>query len=370
MARPTVSYVDLAALRENLKNIKSYVNTKVMMLVKADAYGHGLVACALQAEKTGVDYLGVASIEEGALLRQNGIKLPILSLGPIPLGSEEDCVLFDIEQAVSAPCEVKRLADFAKKIQKDVNIHIKIETGMHRTGVRAGEELDELLNEITSRKNVKVKGVFTHFAQSDTADKNYTNQQVAIFKEAVAQVKEKIADCGLVHVANSGAILSYPEFKFDMVRAGIACYGYYPSKQTEQPIKLKPVLSFKTAIVAINKLCSGESVSYGSVFTAKKDMRVAVLPVGYGDGYKRLLSNKAEVLVGNKRAKVLGTVCMDMTMIDVTDIDVQVGDEVILIGSDGNNAITADELAEHAQTISYEILLSLTKRVKRVYINE
>lgn len=370
MARPTKIYIDLAALRENLINIKKYAKTKVMMLVKADAYGHGAVICAKQAEKTGFDYLGVASIEEAVQLRQNGIKLPILSLGPIPSGSEEDCILFDVEQAVSAPDELKRLAVFAKKIQKTAYVHIKIETGMHRTGVRAGEDLAKLLDKIKACELIQIKGVFTHFAQSDTFDKDYTRAQITEFNKAVEQIKNAVGDCGLVHAANSGGILSYPEYAFDMVRAGIACYGYYPSSQTEQPINLKPVLSLKTAIVAINKLYKGESVSYGSRFTAQKDMLVAVLPVGYGDGYKRALSNKAEVLVGKKRAKILGTICMDMLMIDVTDIKAQVGDEVILIGENEFDKISAEELAEHAQTISYEILLSFTKRVPKVYLNE
>lgn len=370
MARPTKSYIDLAALKENLKNIKAFAKTKVMMLVKADAYGHGSVICAKQAEKMGIDYLGVASIEEGVQLRQNGIKSPILSLGPICIGSEEECVLFYIEQAVATVDEVKRLSFFATKMQKSVGIHIKIETGMHRTGVRAGEDLNDLLCAIKECEFLKVKGVFTHFAQSDTCEKEYTNMQAAEFNKAVLQIKNTIGDCGLVHASNSGGILSYPEYKFDMVRAGIACYGYYPSQQIQRSIKLKPVLSFKTAIAVINKLKKGESVSYGSSFVATKDMLVAVLPVGYGDGYKRLLSNKAEVLVGKKRAKIIGTICMDMLMIDVTDIDAHVGDEVILIGENEFDVISADELAEHAQTISYEILISITQRVPKVYLNE
>ena len=370
MARPTVSYIDLAILRQNLINIKSSTKTKVMMLVKANAYGHGIVECAKQAEKVGIDYLGVASVEEGSLLRQNGIKLPILCLGPIPLGCEEECVFADIEQTVASKEEVARLALFAEKAQKTLGVHIKIETGMHRTGVRKGEDLEELLNEIKQSEYITIKGVFTHFAQSDTSDKSFTDIQIKEFNNAIVQIKKLVGDCGIVHTSNSGGILSYPEYNFDMVRAGIACYGYYPSSQTKKSIKLKPVLSLKTSIVAINKLKKGESVSYGSHFTAKKDMLVAVLPIGYGDGYKRLLSNKGEVLVNGKRARILGTVCMDMTMIDVTDIDSKVGDEVILLGSDGKNLITADELAQHAQTISYEILISFTSRIPKVYLNE
>ena len=370
MARPTVSFVDLAILRQNLINIKSSTNAKVMMLVKANAYGHGAVECAKQAEKVGIDYLGVATIEEGIELRQNGIKLPILSLGPIPIGSEEDCILADIEQAVGSKEEVERLSYFTQKNKKTLGIHIKIETGMHRTGVRTGEDLEELLNTIKQNEYIRIKGMFTHFAQSDTFDKAYTDMQVKEFKKAIEQIKNSVGDCGIIHASNSGGILSYPEYKFDMVRAGITCYGYYPSHQTKKTIELKPVLSLKTAIVAINKLKKGESVSYGSRFTAQKDMLVAVLPIGYGDGYKRLLSNRGEVVLNGKRAKILGTVCMDMTMIDVTDIPANVGDEVILLGNDGKLSITADELAEISQTISYEILLSFTSRIPKVYLNE
>lgn len=370
MARPTIILIDLANLRQNLINIKSSVNSKVMMLVKADAYGHGAVECAKQAQTVGIDYLGVAAVEEGIELRQNGINLPILSLGPIPIGSEEECVKFDIEQAVGSKEEVERLSCFAQKNKKALGVHIKIETGMHRTGVRTGEELEKLLNTIKQSEYIKIKGVFTHFAQSDTFDKAYTDMQVKEFKKAIEQIKNFVGDCGIIHASNSGGILSYPEYTFDMVRAGIACYGYYPSAKTKKTIELKPVLSLKTAIVAINNLKKGESVSYGSRFTAQKDMRMAVIPVGYGDGYKRLLSNRGEVLLNGKRTKILGTVCMDMTMIDVTDIPAKVGDEVLLIGNDGKNSITADELAEISQTISYEILLSFTSRVPKVYLNE
>lgn len=370
MARPTIAYVDLEKLRQNLINIKNSTSARVMMVVKADAYGHGAVRCAKQAEKVGIDYLGVASVEEGVQLRNNNIKLPILCLGPISSGSEENCILNEIEQAVGTPEEVVKLSKSADKLKKEARIHIKIETGMHRTGVRAGEDLTQLLNQIKQCKNIKIKGVFTHFAQADTFDKSYTQNQVKEFENAVKQIKSTLGDCGIVHASNSAGILSYPEYKFDMVRAGIVCYGYYPSSKTKQTVKIKPVLSFKTAIVAINTLKKGESVSYGSRFTADKDMLVAVLPVGYGDGYKRILSNKGEVLILGKRARILGTVCMDMTMVDVTEIGAKIGDEVTLIGTDGNEEITADELAMHAQTISYEIMLSLTPRVPKVYLNE
>lgn len=372
MARPTKCYVDLNAFKKNIKNIKDAINTKVLVLVKANAYGHGLVEIADCSEKIGVDYLGVASVEEGVILRQNGITIPVLCLGPIPIGSEKMCVENDIDQAVSNIDEVSRLVCAAKELNKQLRIHIKIETGMHRTGVRAGKALDELLAYIKSDDRIVLDGVFTHFSTSDSADRTYTDFQKKEFDKAVAQVKGFDNSFGniIVHCSNSGAILNYPEYACDMVRAGIMVYGCYPSKETKKSIKLYPVMSLKTAIVEINDLKAGECISYGATYTAKKDMRIAVLPIGYADGYKRLLSNRGRALINGKTAKIVGRVCMDMMMVDITDIDAQVGNEAVLIGKSGNEEITADEVANHAETISNELLTSFTSRVPRIYLNE
>ena len=367
MSRPTKCFVDLKAFKKNISNIKLHTApSKLLVLVKADAYGHGLIHIGAAAQEAGADYLGVACVEEGLQLKNAGITLPVLCLGPIPRGSERDCVEYSIEQTVSKLNEVERLEEYCRAHNKQCNVHIKIETGMHRTGVRAGDELAELIDAIKQTRHITVKGVFTHFATADEADGEYTLFQAREFNKAVQQVKNAGFD-PIVHCANSGAVLDYPELNFDMVRAGIICYGYYPSRQVEKSIEIYPVLSFKTAIVEINRVKKGEGIGYGRTFVAPRDMTVAVLPVGYGDGYKRALSNKGYVLINGKKAGILGNVCMDMTMVDITDISAKLFDEAVLIGKQGNEVISADTLADLCGTISYEIMLSITARVPKIY---
>ena len=372
MARPTKCYIDLSALKDNFTAVKKQVGKSlVLCLVKADAYGHGLVPAAQTLEKAGADYFGVASLEEGALLRQNGIHKPVLCLGPLPFGSEDLCVDYALDQAVCTVEALRRLEKAAEEKQTEAGVHIKIETGMHRTGVRPGEALAEVLTALRACPHLRLDGVFTHFSSSDSFDDTATKRQTAEFLTAIRQIREAGFSGFLTHCANSGAILSYPELYFDMVRAGVILYGYYPSKETKRPFAVKPVLSFKTAIVALEDVKKGESVSYSGTFTAEKDLKAAVLPVGYGDGYKRALSNRAFVLIGGKKAPILGNICMDMTMVDVTDIpEAALGSEAVLIGSQQEETIGADELAEYAQTISYEIMLSLTARVPKIYLTQ
>lgn len=369
MARPTECIIDLRKLICNYKNIKKHIGKKVLALVKADAYGHGLIQCAKALQDAHIDYLGTASLEEAVILRNANITCPILCVGPLPLESEEMCVKYSIDQAISSVGEFNRIEHCCKNNNQNAFIHIKIETGMHRTGIHCGNELDELLTKIKKSNFVKIKGVFTHFAESDSSSRNYTDFQAKEFLKAVDQIKNMGFDDIIVHCANSGAILQYPEYTFDMVRAGIILYGYYPSTETKKSFNIEPVLSFKTNIVAINSVKKGESISYGCTFTAEKDMTVAVIPVGYGDGYKRIMSNKGHVLINGKKASITGRICMDMTMVDITEIpDVRIGDEVVLIGNQKNLQITADDLAEWSDTISYEIMLSITGRVLKKYV--
>lgn len=371
MARPTKCTIDLAAFRKNLDAVKKTVgNTKIMALVKADAYGHGLLKIAAEAEAWGIDYLGVAALEEGIALRTAGITVPILCLGALPMGSEILCATSGVEQAVFSKEAIMRLEEACRTQQKIANVHLKIETGMHRTGVRCGTALQEVLDALKACDCVHLKGVFTHFAASDAADEAYTRRQVNEFRRALAQIRENGFSNFLTHSANSGAILSYPDLYFDMVRAGIILYGYYPSNETKRPFDVAPVLSWETAVVAINDVKAGEKISYSGTFQAPHDMRVAVLPVGYGDGYRRLLSNQGTVLIHGRRAPIIGNICMDMTMVDITDIeDVILGDCAVLLGKQGTEEITADELAGLCQTISYEVMLSVTPRVPKEYIH-
>lgn len=368
MARPTKCIIDLKKLENNFLNIKNFTKKKVLVLVKANAYGHGIVECSRVLEKAGVDYLGTASLEEGVKLRESGIKCPILCVGALPQDSENMCVDFNVDQAISSVEELCRIEEYSSQKNIKAKVHIKIETGMHRTGIRSGNELDELLKRIKKSEYVTLKGVFTHFAVSDSDDRTYTDYQAEEFKKAVAQIKNEGFDV-IVHCANSGAILQYPELTFDMVRSGIISYGYYPSEETQKTIKIEPILSFVTKVVAVNKVLKGECISYGCTYKAEKNMLIAVLPVGYGDGYKRIMSNRGYVLIDGKKANITGRICMDMTMVDVTDIpSVKVGDDVVLIGTQGEEVISADNLAKWAETINYEIMLSITERVPKEYV--
>ena len=367
MSRPTKCIVDLSILKENYRAISEHAQTKVLALVKADAYGHGIIECSKALESIGADYLGVATLEEAQVIRENKIKTPILCIGAVPFGDEDFAVEVEAEITVTSLNEIKRLEKACAKVNKTKEIHIKIDSGMHRLGVRPGKELEEVLTFVSDSKYLKLKGAFTHFATSDSQDSDYTVKQAQEFNTAIKQIKEKDFDC-IIHCSNSGAILNYPELKFDMVRAGIALYGYYPSNEVKKSVEVNPVLSFETAIIAIKKVYKGEKISYGCTFTAKKDMLVGVLPVGYGDGYKRLGSNSGFVLINGKKADIVGRICMDMTMVDITDSEASVGDKVILIGNQGEEKITCDDVALWCQTISYEIPLSITGRVKKHYV--
>jgi len=243
-----------------------------------------------------------------------------------------------------------------------------VDTGMNRVGVHKPKRLGDVLERIAQCRNLELEGMFTHFATSDEADKTFTRLQNERFLEAVRAAEEKGFSSLLLHAANSAAILDLPETHHDMVRAGIAMYGCYPSEEVRRAVPLYPVMSWKTVILHVKKIPAGETVSYGRTFTTRRDSFIATIPIGYGDGYKRLLSNCAHVLVRGKKAPVIGRVCMDQTLIDVTDIpDILPGDEVVLLGSQGDEAVTADEMGAWAKTISYEILLSVSQRVPRLY---
>ncbi len=368
MSRPTECTVNLNKLERNFFAVKNAVgDKKVLALVKADAYGHGILEIAHTL--TEADYFGVATVEEGGVLRKSGIKTPVLCLGPIPYGSESECVKNNIEQAVSSISELERLERACAENDVKEGVHIKAETGMHRTGVRAGNELKDLLAYLKKCSHLSLKGVFTHFADSDSNDEAYTRFQAESFAVALKQIKENGFGGFITHCANSAAIVNYPEYAFDMVRAGIILYGYHPSGNAQKAVDVEPVLEWKTAVVAVNSLKKGERIGYSGTYTASRDMRIAVLPVGYGDGYRRALSNIGYVLVNGKRAPIRGNICMDMTLVDVTDIrDADVGSEAVLIGGRNGDSISAYTLADACGTIPYEILTGITARVPKIYI--
>jgi alanine racemase len=371
MLRPTRAIIDLNALEQNVRGIKAelYPQTLLLAVVKADSYGHGAPQIARRALESGANWLGVALPEEGAQLRQAGLTAPILVLGAILPGSVDDVLDNDLRQTVFTSEQVQALEERADFAGKSVKIHVKIDTGMNRLGVKTSEELDQLLDTIAACPHVELEGVFTHFCTSDERDKEFTREQVSRFEGAVERIRAR-GYHPLLHAANSASAIELVEYQYDMVRAGIALYGCYPSEEVSRDVKLTPVMRLVSAVMHVKTIKAGETVSYNRTFQAPQDMRVATVPVGYGDGYKRLLSNRGEMLVRGKRAKIIGRICMDQTMIDVTDIeDVQVGDEVVLIGSQGQECIAAEEVAKWSETISYEVLCSLSDRIPRIYVD-
>jgi len=372
--RPTKAIVNLKRLKQNIENLKALTKPEVsfMAIVKANAYGHGAVHVAKSAAQAGANWLGVALPEEGAELRENGIKLPILVLGEI---SPEQCstvLQYDLTQAVPSIETARYLNSEAKAFGKKAKVHLKLDTGMGRIGFRSLEEIEKAADVLLQMDFLEIEGAFTHFAVADEEDRSYTTQQISKLESMLKVLANKGIKPGLVHASNSAGLICFPNASYNMVRCGISMYGYYPSLKSKEEAYpgLLPVLRWETHIAHIKTVETGSSISYGRTYIAQSTRRVATLPVGYADGYNRLLSNKAHVLVKGKKAPVIGRVCMDQIMIDITDIpDAVVGETVVLLGEQGSQKITAEDLADLCGTISYEILTSISERVPRVYID-
>lgn len=365
------AFIDLDRLAANIRNIKKAVgDRKVLAVVKADAYGHGAVETAKVCLFNGAEYLAVANSDEGLSLRKNNIMEPVLILGYTVSGNLRAVIENDIIQTVFSYEMAEEISQAAVSLGKVCRVHIKIDSGMGRLGFLPSEESIEEIIKISKMKGIFVEGIFTHFAEADSADKSYTEVQAKRFKYMCGGLEERGLKL-LKHCANSAAILDLPNLRLDMVRAGIILYGYYPSDEVKKTIEIKPVMSLKTHISYVKKLKAGSFISYGRTYAVKEDMTVATVPVGYADGYMRAFSNKASVIVKGKAAPVVGRVCMDQFMIDISRIPgVEMGDEVILLGEGKGLSIDADMLAELGGTISYEILCAVGKRVPRVYIKD
>ena len=369
--RPTACFVDHAALRWNLRQIREKVGSgiKILSMVKANAYGHGAAAVARTLAGAGDDAFGVATLEEGVELRQAGIRAPILVLAGAYADQLEEFLAHSLIPVVHDLNTTKRLEKALQQRGSTLNVHLKIDTGMGRLGLVAAETA-EWVGEVKKLKAIRIAGVFSHFSHAESVEGDYTRQQLDIFNRVVEQLRAENIRPPLVHLANSAATITLPAAYFDMVRPGIMLYGVYPSPAMASQIVLKPVLAWKTKILQLKKVPAGTSISYGQTFITKRESLIATLPIGYADGYPRLLSNRGEVLIGGQRAAVAGRVCMDLTMIDVTDIrNVKQGDEVVLLGRQGDAEISADQIAAWANTISYEILTSISARVPRIHYN-
>ena len=366
--RPAWVEVDLLAIAENLATIRQKVGPrKIMGTVKANAYGHGLVEVARFLEAKGVDMLGVSILDEAADLRQAGIQTPILIMGTI-LPEEADRALeLDVVPTLNSLKIAKSLAEAARKRGRVIRAHVKIDTGMGRFGELPQAAID-YVGRLGALKYLEIEGIYTHFPIADEQNDPFTRRQIETFKGVIDQLTDRGFHIPIQHAANSSAILNYPESYFTMIRPGDTLYGLYPSRKVDKSLLLKPALSWKSKVLTLKQVPKGWSISYGRTYITPTEKRIAIIPVGYADGYNRHFSNKGHVLIRGRRAPIIGLVCMDQFMVDVTDIpDVTVGDEVVLIGKQGKEKITADDLARQLGTINYEIICGIAHRVPRVY---
>jgi len=366
--RPTWAEVDLSAIKYNFNQIKKCVSpgVKVMSVVKANAYGHGIVEVSRSLSAAGVDYLGVATMDEAVKLRQNNIKKPILVLGSTLPHEIEGALKYGITLTVCNDELLRELNKAAERKKKKASVHLKVDTGMGRIGVWHDEAL-HFIKWILGHKGLFLEGIYTHFSSAGR-DEFFTNYQMDSFEKLLGQFDREGVDIPLRHAANSIATIDVKRSHLNMVRPGIIIYGMYPKRNFAKFFKLKPALSLKTKIVYLKEVPQGRSISYGRTYITERDTKIATLPIGYADGYERILSNKAFVLVNGQRAKVVGKVTMDQVMIDVGHVkNVKLGDEVVLIGKQGRDQITTEELARLSGTIPYEIACSIGSRVPRIY---
>lgn len=356
--------VDLEAIRNNVRRMKALTNTRVMAVVKANAYGHGLEAVARAAQEAGADWLGVARASEGVILRSTGISLPILVLGYTPPEAGEAAIGRDLSLTVFDSDTAQAYADTARKLNRRARLHIKIDSGMGRLGVPPSEA-PQFVRAVQALDGVEVEGVFTHFAGSDLADLSGANKQLESFNSVLAALDRRPA---FVHAANSAAAFAMPGARFDLVRTGIALYGLNPSSDAPCPSGFTPALQWKAIVTQVKTLPPGRGVSYGPEYLTTATETLAVIPVGYADGYRRVPKNVNEVLIHGRRAPVRGRVCMDQIIAGANGIpDVSVGDEVVLLGKQGAETLDADELARRWGTINYDVASGIMARVPRVY---
>ena len=370
MLRHTFCEIDLDAIRHNVNVMRACAQggAAFLAVVKANGYGHGAVQVARAALEAGASMLAVAIPEEGIELREAGIAAPVLVLGGAEEEASEEIVRHDLTQVVFDERSIRSLAAAGRKLGCVAKVHLKLDTGMCRIGVRTEEEAQKLTRLIDSLEGIELTGCFTHMATADEDQREGTLAQIARF-EALTEAVGAVHPGKIVrHAANTASIFRYPQAHFDMVRGGIALYGYPPHPEVKG---LRPAMRWVARAVYVKTIMPGDRVSYGGLFEAKKETRVMTVPVGYADGYRRGLTGKGSVLVRGQRAPILGRVCMDQIMVDVTDIpDAQAGDEVVLLGAQGDAMIDADEMAAWLDTISYEVICSPSARVPRVYIGE
>jgi alanine racemase len=366
--RPTVAEIDLGALADNFSAISRKVgrNVVVMPVVKANAYGHGIREVAVFLEGIGARYFGVATAEEGKALRESGIRSPI-HVFALP-GKSQIPLYFDfrLEPTVCTEAEIGLLEAEARRRRSSVDAHLKIDTGMNRIGAKL-MDMKTVLKRLGRCSGIHLKGAYTHFATADEPDKSFLQKQLGEFDRGLEILEREQVQVELAHCANSGAIIDEPRSYKSMVRPGIMLYGYYPSQATSESVRVRPSMTLRSALSMTKRIGAGETVSYGRRFVATRPTWIGTIPVGYADGYTRLLTHKARVLVRSREFPIAGTICMDQCMVDLGETRCRAGDEVVLIGRQGNKRISGWDLASHIGTIPYEILCAISERVPRIY---
>jgi len=363
--RPTRAVIDLEAIGGNIAAIRDKIgpSRELMAVVKADGYGHGAIQVSLAALKSGATWLGVAIPEEGAELRRAGIGAPILVLGPIQPQEAAKPIAHHLDQTVCSMELARALNQAAGRVGARARIHLKVETGMGRVGV-SPEEAPGVLKQISEMENLEVAGLFSHFSSADEADKEFTLRQMAAFEDCLQRIEAAGLRVPLTHLANSAGVLDFPQAYYDLVRPGIMIYGLYPSADVSRSVRITPAMTLVTKVSHLKEVGPGASIGYGRTCCTDCPTKVATLPVGYADGYSRRLSNRGQVVIRGRRAPIIGRVCMDMLMVDVTGLEeVQIGDEVILYGIEPS----VEEVANLSQTIVNEVVCTVSRRVPRVY---
>lgn len=368
----TIAEINLSNLIHNLNQVRRHLSSsskkcKILAVVKANAYGHGIREISKELELAGVDMFGVAHVEEGICLRESGIYTGILVMGGISEAYATDIIKWHLTPVVYTIPLAKTLSEAALSTDTVLPVHIKIDTGMRRIGVTPETAL-EFVEDVAALKGLWIEGIMTHFAEADLQNREFVREQLDSFTSVCKLLERRGITIPLRHTANSAAVIDIRDSHLDMVRPGIMLYGYSPSPFLSSRVDLRPVMTLKSRIIFLKKVPPKTGISYGRIFTTRRETLVATIPIGYADGYSRSLSNTGQVIVRGMRAPVIGRVCMDMTMIDVTDIPgVHTSDEVIVMGGEGDNRITADDIAAWAGTISYEVLCGIGERVERVY---
>lgn len=366
-SRPAWAEIDLSALRHNMLALKSLLAPacRFCAVVKADGYGHGAVEAARIAERVGADCLAVAVVDEAEALRRAGVGMPILLLGYTQPSDAERVAAGGFSQTIFSAEQAACFDVAARRTGRKVRVHLKIDTGLARIGVPP-ERAGDLATAAARCRGLEVEGAFTHFASSGDRDKAYTRKQLALFLEALDLIRRQGVEIPVRHAANSGAVIDLPETHLDMVRAGVAMYGLWPSEEVTRPFELKPAMRFRARVAMVKEVPAGTGVSYGLTYTTPGRARLATIPVGYADGWSRRLSNRGRVVLAGASAPIRGAVCMDQFVVDASGLDVREGDECLLFGG---AELPAEEVAAHLDSINYEVVCMIGKRVPRAYVN-